>query len=183
MKIVTVLAMHGMPPNDFPQPEIAELFGLHVRLEHAVGPKRASLERRYAALDASVRAWPRTAQNDPFYAGSQELGEQLSRATGREVLVGFNEFCAPSLDEALDQAIARGAERVIVITPMMTRGGEHSEVDIPAAIRRVQERNPGIPILYVWPFEASEVATFLAAQIEGRLEKTGDFREPAAIEG
>ena len=180
MKTVIVLAMHGMPPNDFPRPEIAELFGLHVRLEHVAGPERATLERRYAELDARVRAWPRTAENDPFYAGSHELAEQLSQATGYEVIVGFNEFCAPSLDEALDQAIARGAERVIVITPMMTRGGEHSEVDIPAAIRRAQKRHPEATILYVWPFGVFEVAAFLATQVERHFEKNSHFRQPAA---
>jgi len=166
MKVVIVLAMHGVPPNDFPQHEMAELFGLHARLEHAPEAERAALERRHAELDAKMRAWPRTPQNDPFYAGSHDLASHLSQATGCEVIVGFNEFCAPCLDDAPDQAVARAAEKVIVITPMMTRGGEHSEADIPAAIRRAQERHPDIPILYAWPFEVSEVARFLAAQID-----------------
>ena len=163
-KAVIVLAMHGAPPNDFPRHEMAELFGLHARLEHAAGPERTALERRHAELDAKVCAWPRTAQNDPYHAGSQDLAAHLSRATRHEVIVGFNEFCAPDLDEALDWAIAHGAKKVIVVTPMMTPGGEHSEVDIPAAIWRAQERHPTIDILYAWPFEASEVAQFLATQ-------------------
>ncbi len=165
MKTTVVLAMHGIPPNDFPLRETAEIFGLHMRLEHAAGPEHAMLERRYAELDAKMRAWPRTAQNDPFYVGSQELAEQLRCATGYVVIVGFNEFCAPGLDEALDQAAVGNADQIIVITPMMTRGGEHSEADIPTAIRRAQERYPATHFLYAWPFAASEVAQFLAAQI------------------
>jgi len=51
-----VLAMHGAPPNDFPQHEMAELFGLHARLEHMAGPERAALERRHAELDVKMRA-------------------------------------------------------------------------------------------------------------------------------
>jgi sirohydrochlorin cobaltochelatase len=81
------------------------------------------------------------------------------------VLVGFNEFCAPSLDDALEQAIAQGAEKVVVVTPMMTRGGEHAQRDIPAAIQRVQERHPRVPIVYAWPFASVDVASFLAARI------------------
>ena len=46
-----VLAMHGMPPNDFPADEMAELFGLHARAAHAGGPERAALECRYAELE------------------------------------------------------------------------------------------------------------------------------------
>ena len=164
MSQVIVLAMHGAPPRDFPEREMAEFMGLHARLEHASGPERAALDRRYAELDARMRAWPRTPHNDPFYVGTQELAGHLRRATGLEVIAGFNEFCAPSLDEALDRA-AQNAETVVVVTPMMTRGGEHSEVDIPAAIERARERHPRLAIRYAWPFETGAVAQFLAAQI------------------
>ncbi len=180
-KIMIVLAMHGVPPNDFPRHEMAELFGLHARLEHAAGPERAALERRHAELDAKVRAWPRTAQNDLYHAGSQALASHLSRATGHEVIVGFNEFCAPDLDEALDRAIVHGAEKVIVVTPMMTPGGEHSEVDIPEAIRRAQTQHPEIPIVYAWPFEAPEVAHFLAAQIARFAGEREPLHRPEAV--
>jgi sirohydrochlorin cobaltochelatase len=164
MNTVIVLAMHGAPPSDFPPHEMAELMGLHARLEHAGGPQREALERRHAELDARMRAWPRTEQNDPFWAGSQELAGYLRQATGLEVILGFNEFCAPALDEALDQAAAR-AGSVTVVTPMMTRGGEHSEIDIPAAIERARQRHPRLTVRYAWPFDPGAVAQFLAAQI------------------
>jgi len=167
MKAIIVLAMHGVPPNNFPERETAELFSLKTRVKKATGMDRAALERRLLELDARMRAWPRTAQNDPFYTASQELGTHLSEATGCEVIVGFNEFCAPSLSDALSQAIARGAEKVIVVTPMMTRGGEHAEVDIPANIKTAQAQHPEIPIVYAWPFGVSEVANFLAEHIAG----------------
>ena len=164
MSQVILLATHGAPPRDFPEREMAELMGLHARLEHASGPERAALERRYGELDAKMRAWPRTPDNDPFHAGTQELAGHLRQVTGLEVIAGFNEFCAPSLDEALDQA-AQDAETVVVVTPMMTRGGEHSEIDIPAAIERARERHPRLAIRYAWPFETGAVAQFLAAHI------------------
>ncbi len=165
MKQIIVLAMHGAPPNDFPRGQVAEFFSLHGRLEQASGPEREQLQRRHDELEAQMRAWPRTAENDRFWAASLELGAHLREATGHEVLVGFNEFCAPSLDEALDQAVEAGAEQITVVTPMMTRGGEHSEMDIPAAVRRAHERHAGVSFRYVWPFETKEVARFLATQI------------------
>lgn len=164
-KITIVLAMHGVPPHDFSRPELLELLGWHARLTHADGLERAALESRHADLDAKVRAWPRTAENDPFYVGSLDLAAHLRQATSQDVIVGFNEFCAPSLDEALDQAAARGATQVVVVTPMVTPGGEHSEMDIPAAIRRAQERHPGNSFSYAWPFDPAAVAQFLAAQV------------------
>lgn len=168
MRTVIVLAMHGMPPRDFPPHEAAEFFRLHARLGYA-GPEGEALEGRYAQLDVKMRTWPRTAVNDPFYAGSQELADQLTQATGYEVLLGFNEFCAPSVDEAIDRAAALGAARIVVLTPMMTRGGEHSEVEIPEAVRCAQEKHPRISIVYAWPFGTAGVAKFLAAQVEELL--------------
>ena len=164
MKTVIVLAMHGAPPKQVPQREVVELVGLHQALEHVPAFVRAILERRYRHLDTKIRAWPRTVQNDPFWAGSQELAEHLRSATGSEVIVGFNEFCAPTLDAALDQAASQ-AEQVIVMTPMMTRGGEHSEIEIPDSVKRAQERHPAVSFKYAWPLDISGVASFLAAQI------------------
>jgi sirohydrochlorin cobaltochelatase len=158
--------MHGAPPSDFPRQEVAELFALHGRLEHAAGPERTAMERRYDELHAKMRAWPRTAQNDRFWAASMEMAQALSQETGHTVVVGFNEFCAPSLDEALDEAAIQGTERIVVLTPMMTRGGEHAEADIPTAIRRAKERHPQIHFAYAWPFPTDEIARFLATQID-----------------
>ncbi len=166
MPSIIVLAMHGAPPNDFPRQETAEFFGLYGRMAHASDAQRREMGRRYDELHAKMRAWPRTAENDPFFAASMEMAEYLRQESGREVIVGFGEFCGPALDEALEQAVAREASSITVITPMMTRGGEHAELDIPAAIERARVRYPGIPIAYAWPFSMAEVARFLATQIE-----------------
>ena len=162
---VILLAMHGAPPNDFPPHKMAEMLGLHARLEHAERPQRDALEARYTPLEEQMRAWPRTPANDPFHAASQELAAHLAAAAGLPVLVGYNEFCAPSLDDALDQAAA-GAERVVVVTPMLTRGGAHAAADIPAAIQRAQARHPEVDFRYAWPFAPAAVARFLVARVE-----------------
>jgi sirohydrochlorin cobaltochelatase len=164
MNTVIVLAMHGAPPNEASQREVIELVGLHQAMEHAPACVRTVLQRRYRNLDAKIRAWPRTVQNDPFWAGSQELAEHLRTATGSEVIVGFNEFCAPTLDHALDQAAIQ-ADQVIVLTPMMTRGGGHSEVEIPDSVKRAQERRPTVAFKYAWPLDITAIAQFLAKQI------------------
>lgn len=166
MKSVIVLAMHGAPPRDFPRAELAEFMSLHGRLEAAAVSHSPALESRYEELEQKMRRWPRSRQNDPFFASSQEIAAALERASGYAVTTGFNEFCAPGLDEALERAASSGAARVLVVTPMMTRGGEHSEKDIPQAVKKVQEKHPDVRFVYAWPFETSEVAGFLASQIK-----------------
>ncbi len=166
MKIVIILAMHGMPPSDFPQKETLDYFILHSRLENMPGPPPPVMEQQYEELDNRMRNWPRTQDNDSYFYASNELAEELSSQTGYKVIVGFNEFCSPSLEEAFDAASKVGSEKIIVITPMMTRGGEHSEKDIPEAIERARKKFPNTQFSYVWPFNISKVATFLGEQIQ-----------------
>ena len=160
---VIVLAVHGAPPRDFPASDLAEYFGLHMRREAAGGGTEPNA--RESRLEERLRGWPRTAANDPFWAASVAMGTTLGRAAGRRVIVGFNEFCSPSVDEALDQAAAIGLPRIVVITPMLTRGGEHAEADIPAAIDRARVRHPDIIIDYAWPYDPQDVANFLTERV------------------
>jgi len=161
---VIVLAMHGVPPADFPRQELDEFLALHARFEHGAAGGGPGSER-YDELETRMRHWPRTEDNDPYHAASYELARELSRVARCEVVVGFNEFCAPGLDQALDLAVASKAASVLVVTPMMTGGGEHSEKDIPSAISRARERHTGKRIVYAWPFPVADVAAFLAAQV------------------
>jgi sirohydrochlorin cobaltochelatase len=163
-----VLAMHGTPPLDFPKEEKAALFSLRARLKHPPADI-SELESRLKTLDLKMRRWPRTAENDPFHAGSHKLAGHLRGETGSSVIVGFNEFCSPDMDEALDQAVATSPEKVIIITPMMTQGGSHSKGDIPEAIQRARKKHPTTDFIYAWPFPATDVAQFLSKQIEQKL--------------
>jgi len=168
-----VLAMHGSPPLDFPREQLGELFGLHMRLSDPslAGEARARMEGRHAELESRIRNWPRTPQNDPFLVASMELAGHLSEAAGSRVFVGFNEFCSPSMDAALDEAAASGVTRIVVVTPMMTRGGEHSERDIPDAVERARGRHKAVEFVYAWPFDPADVGRFLAGCIAGRLRR------------
>ncbi len=159
-----VLAMHGSPPKDYPSADLKEFFKL--RMMHEVGGSfPQAMYHKYDKLHTKMRDWPRTADNDSFWNASNKLAEELSRITRKKVVVGFNEFCSPSIDEALENAALTEVDEVIVITPIMTPGGEHSEIDIPESIERVQERNPNVSFRYAWPFELTEVASFLAEQL------------------
>jgi sirohydrochlorin cobaltochelatase len=171
MKKMVILAMHGAPPNDFPLNEKTEMFDLHNQLEHDGG--NITMVSRYTELEKKMRCWPRTDDNDPFYTASQELAQALSKEIELTVLTGFNEFCAPSLEETLELAAANGADSLIVVTTMMTRGGEHAEVDIARVVASFQRKHPGIKTTYAWPFKTTEVAHFLAAHI-AKFAKIGE---------
>ena len=113
MSIAVVLVMHGVPPRDFPRAEMMELFGLHHRQVHASESEREALQKRHDQLKEKMRKWPRTSDNDPFYAASIEMAQKLEEILGEKVLVGFNEFCAPKIEEAIGEAVSRSLARTL----------------------------------------------------------------------
>ena len=165
MNIIIVIAMQGTPPRDFPSSEVAELFTLHTQLEHTYNSKPEPLKRRYTELDKKIRNWPRTEHSDPIVATSHNLSVFIKQVTGYEVIVAFSEYISPSVGEALDLAIRKGADKVIVTSTIMACTGADSEMEIAIAIERAQARHIGIPIVYAWPFEISEVTRFLTAHL------------------
>ncbi|MHA2298343.1 MAG: sirohydrochlorin chelatase [Candidatus Hodarchaeales archaeon] len=163
--IVIVIAAHGSPAKDFPESELSEYFRLDAKFHSMPGGNiDISLKQRWESLDKKVREWPRT--NDPYHASTIEIAEKLKYLTGLKVLVGFNEFCYPSIEKVLEEAMNLSPEKVIVITPMLTPGGKHAGEDIPATIDRMKIQHPNVPIVYAWPFDLVEVARFLKDQID-----------------
>jgi sirohydrochlorin cobaltochelatase len=165
MKNVVLLAMHGSPPLDFPRGELIEFFELHGRFHNSNPDVESELYRRFIELDKKICGWVRTPQNDPYYFGAMEVVESLRKIIGMTVLVGFNEFCEPSMERSFDKAVEIGATKILVSTTMTTHGGSHAERDIPIAIEAARIKYPDVIIKYVWPFDNDEVATFLAKQI------------------
>lgn len=121
---------------------------------------------REAELDHQVRHWPRTAQNDPYREGVRQIADRLApRLPGKTLVVAFNEFCAPSVEEALAGLVASGHERIRLVSTMFTRGGIHAECEIPGIVLQARKDHPDVDIDYAWPFDADFIAEFLAEQL------------------
>jgi sirohydrochlorin cobaltochelatase len=133
------------------------------RLEAASGGRPTP---ELQAADQKLRAWPRTPQTDPYKAGLEDIARALERHLSCEVLPAYNEFCAPSLEKAFADAVAAGASDITVISTMYTRGGIHSESEIPEIMKALQAAHPGVAARYAWPFDLDAVAGFLAAEVQ-----------------
>jgi sirohydrochlorin cobaltochelatase len=161
-KLAVLLVGHGGVPRDFPREKLTEL----VRLEKAREASRTAPSERERELEHELRHWPRTPESDPYSYGLERIAAALGeRVAPAPVVSCYNEFCAPSIDTALDQLAADGTDRVRVLSAMITPGGSHSEVDIPAAIAAAQARHPAMKIEYVWPFSVELVADLFVAAL------------------
>jgi len=163
LKTIIVLAAHGAPPTDYPARNIGMLMAME-SLEGIV-KRFGFLRARQHAIDAEVRNWKRTRENDPYKNGVDALVEQIAAQTHYEVIAGYNEFCNPTIGQAIDQAITNRADKVIVATTMLTRGGAHSEIEIRELVHAAQKRHPSVTIVYAWPFEVERVAKLFAEEI------------------
>ena len=158
--VAVVLAAHGAPATDYPPTRV----GLLMMLEFAGrAVERVGILRRWRdRLADEVARWPRTAETDPYKAAVDELAGQLTLRLGCPVFAAFNEFCVPAIGEAIDQALAGGAGKVIVVPTMLVRGNQHTELEIDAAVVRARQRHPAADIHYAWPFEEGLLVSLLA---------------------
>ncbi|MBI4061413.1 MAG: CbiX/SirB N-terminal domain-containing protein [Elusimicrobia bacterium] len=163
-KEAVVLIGHGGTASDTPKALVGEL----KRLEGERQARRGiAMSPREAELDKIVREWPRTPETDPYKYGVEDIARALSSKLGsRKLVVAYNEFCAPSVEEAIEGLVREGCVKISLISTMFTRGGLHAELEIPALVREARRRHPGVVVEYAWPFEAGFIADFLAAQLE-----------------
>ena len=162
-----VLIGHGAPATDCPPELVGELMSLEWRQRRTDDDR---LVQRAEILDATIRRWPRTGANDPYKAGLERIAEALQPLLPTALFAtGYNEFCSPSISEAIAHVVSQGASRVFVIPSMLTPGGLHSEQDIPRALEAVRQAHPGLVIEYLWPFDPERVAGLLAAQVRDAM--------------
>ena len=80
--------------------------------------------------------------------------------------IAYNEFCAPTVEEAVESLVAAGATAITVVPSMFTPGGSHSELEIPETLEKLRVTHPGIELHYAWPFDLGQVASMLTAQLK-----------------
>ena len=157
-----VLVGHGGIPKDYPSELVTKLKRLESQRRAAGSP----MSTEEYELDNKIRRWPRTAATDPYRVGLEAVAVALRpQLNGALFALAYNEFCAPTLEESVEELIEEGATHVTVTTTMFTPGGMHSEVEIPEILDRMRPRYPGIELLYAWPFDLQLVAKALAEQV------------------
>jgi sirohydrochlorin cobaltochelatase len=166
-----VLAGHGVPATDCPSEWVGQLMAMEWSGGHQ-GGQTSEVKARIQELDSKIRNWPRRPENDPYKEGLEKLAAVLRTCLPTALVeVGYNEFCRPSVPEAIQEVIRKGARQVLVVPSMLTPGGLHSEKDIPKAIEQARRDNPQVRIEYVWPFDLNAVADLLAAHVRRKVSE------------
>lgn len=96
----------------------------------------------------------------PFHAIRKEL---LLLAPQIPVALAFLEAMRPTLDEAIDELVARGASKLDIV-PIFLATGSHITKDLPQLAADAMERHPGISLALALPAgESGRVIAAMAA--------------------
>lgn len=158
-----ILVGHGGIPKDCPQELVTRLKRLESQRRAAGTPP----SQEEIDLDSQIRRWPRTPATDPYRSGLEAVAARLRpHLDGALFAVAYNEFCAPSLEESVEELLAKGATEITVTTTMFTPGGSHSELEIPEILAQLRQRYPAVLLRYAWPFDLDRVATLMTEQLK-----------------
>ena len=157
-----ILVGHGGIPKDYPNELVTKL----KRLESERRANGAPVSQEELELDRKIRSWPRTPDTDPYQAGLELLASHMRPLlNGARFAIAYNEFCGPTLPEAVEELVAQGVNRITVVSTMFTPGGSHSEFEIPETLEQLRERYPAVTFTYAWPFDLTQVAKMLMEHI------------------
>jgi sirohydrochlorin cobaltochelatase len=158
-----ILVGHGGLPKDIP-PKIVESFMRVHKQRVRLGSTITSEEEE---LDSTIRNWERTPASDPYKSGLEKLASHMEpQLDGYILKTAYNEFCYPSIQTAVEELSKESISKIILVTTMITRGGSHSEVEIPEELEELSAKYPNIDFQYAWPFEMESFASFLTDHIK-----------------
>ena len=157
-----VLVGHGGIPKDYPSELVTKL----KRMEAQRRAAKVPMSDEEYELDQKIRRWPRTPETDPYQAGLELLATRLKPLLrGARFSTAYNEFCTPTLGEAIEQQIIDGATDVTVVSTMFTPGGSHSEYEIPEEMDDLRKKYPEVTLTYAWPFDLDKIADMLCEHL------------------
>ena len=158
-----VLIGHGGIPNNFPSEKVSRLKMLEAGRQHTHSP----ISDEEIKLDHEIRNWPRTPENDPFCFGIRSIAERMKiKIPDTKLIIAYNEFCGPSIEEAVADLVKDGYSDITLLTTMFTPGGVHSEFEIPVIVKNLRGIYPQIKLTYPWPFDLDAVAEFLLGHLK-----------------
>ena len=172
LKHGVVLVGHGGLPSDCPEELISKL----KRLESQRRKKKLPPSDEELTIDGVVRNWPRTKETDPYKAGLEAVAKSLKGyLNGMALEIAYNEFCAPTIAEAVESLINQGFSEITIISTMFTPGGSHSEIEIPEEVVELNNRFPKVSVDYAWPFNLGHISKFLSEHIQLHRSKLKPF--------
>ncbi len=109
---------------------------------------------------------------DPEWASPMRQVRSLlgKRVGDMPVELAFLEFMAPSLAQCVDQLIAGGAQKIVILPMFIARGG-HLKREVPDMVMALRASHPEIEFVLSAPVGESDIV--IQAMVESALQTAG----------
>ena len=78
---------------------------------------------------------------------AREVATMVQEMTGHKIIeVAFREMHEPNIQQGIDNCVARGAKKILLI-PYFLFMGAHVQHDLPEEIEAAQKRHPGLEMV------------------------------------
>ena len=162
-KRAVILVGHGGLPSDIPSEIIEKFMRIH-KSRLKTGGEATTQE---VDLDKTIRRWKRTPETDPYRSGLEALASRMEKFLNNFIVkTAYNEFCYPTIEESVRDLLEGNVSKIILVTTMITRGGSHSEKEIPEELEALRKKFKDIDIQYAWPFDIDTFALFLSTHVK-----------------
>ena len=105
-------------------------------------------------------------RTDGANVAHQELATGLQTRVGHPVIAAFLELATPSIVDGIDQAVATGAQ-VVVVVPYFLHPGRHQSEDVPRLVDEARRTRPDVDVRLLDLFGADpELLDVLASQVD-----------------
>jgi ferrous iron transport protein A len=106
-------------------------------------------------------------QSDSLAFEAKRLAAGVQQCGGYRITeVGYNALTHPTIEDAIERAIERGAQKVIVVPAMFTPGSPERGMDIPSAVDTVQKQHPEVEIVYAGsPFDHDQQVALILNKV------------------
>lgn len=105
---------------------------------------------------------------------AREVAKMVQEMTGHEIVeVSFREMHEPNIQQGVDNCVAKGATRILLI-PYFLFMGAHVQHDLPEEIEAAQQRHPGLEMVMGSHLGAHrKLAEIVTERIGAGLAKAG----------
>lgn len=105
---------------------------------------------------------------------AREVAKMAKEITGQEIVeVSFRELHEPNIQQGIDNCVAKGATRILLI-PYFLFMGAHVQHDLPEEIETAKERHPGLEMVMGSHLGAHpKLAEIVSERIGQGLQKAG----------
>ncbi|MEO0271272.1 MAG: CbiX/SirB N-terminal domain-containing protein [candidate division WOR-3 bacterium] len=159
---------HGSVPYDFPQEKLKKYFFL--RSKKMKGELNKEEKKEFLNLERELHYFERNAENDPHYFFHKKLKDEIEKELNIKCYFAFNEFCAPNLEEVIEEIVKNENNSEIFIVPTMFTGGHHTDEEIKEEIEKIKEKFKNLRIKYLYPFNFEYIKELFEKHIKEVLK-------------